>query len=107
MKLAAVVLTVVTGAAIAIGLSNVNDVAAPTTPAVSENPELLKGIDANNDVAHPSGRKTPRGVPSGAVVAPGMTNEQFIQYLVDMGRLPQGAIPTGSQPVETEGSGPR
>lgn len=94
-KLVAVILTVAVGGAIAYGASTVNDVATQA-PSVSENPELLKGIDVTSaDVAHPSGRKTPRWVPGGEVVAPKMTNEQLTQYLIDTGRLPQGAIPTG------------
>ena len=105
-KLTAVVATVAVGAAIALTISTVDDVAVPT-PAVNENPELLKHNPATDDVAHPSGRKTPRWLP-GAVVAPEMTNEQFTQYLIDTGRLPQGAIPTGTQPVaDLEESGPR
>ena len=58
-KLTAVVLTVVAGAAIAFGVSTVDDVATPA-PTVSENPELLKHdqtIDDNFDMS----RRTPRG----------------------------------------------
>ena len=105
-KLIAVVLTVAAGAAIAFGISTVDDVAAPS-PAVNENPELLKhdqAIDDNFDM----GRRTPRGA-GGAVGASQMTNEQFVQMLIDTGRLPQGAIPTGAdQPVtDSRGDGPR
>lgn len=107
MKLAAVVLTVVVGGAIAYGTSTVNDVATQAIPAVSDNPELLKLDKTSADVAHPSGRKTPRWVPGGEVITSEMTNAQFTQFLIDIGRLPQGAIPTGTQPVDTGGSGPR
>jgi hypothetical protein len=95
---------VAAGAAIAWGLSAVDDVAAPA-PVVSENPEILKhnaAIDDNFDM----GRRTPRGA-GGAAGASQMTHEEFVQYLIDTGRLPQGAIPTGTPQVESEGSGPR
>lgn len=103
-KLIAVLLTVAAGGAIAFGASVVNDV-ADRAPAVSENPELLKhdnAIDDNFDL----GRRTPRGA-GGAAGTSTMTNEQFIQMMIDSGRLPQGAIPTGTQPVDTGRSGPR
>ena len=106
MKLIAVVLTVAAGAAIAFGISAVDDAAAPS-PAVSENPELLKhdqAIDDNFDMT----RRMPRGA-GGAAGASQLTNEQFVQMLIDTGRLPQGAIPSkAEQPgTDSRGDGPR